>query len=98
MKEVNCQAKTLHRAGLAPGGNAFCQLTLVHTGEAPEEERIMSLYLWLKNLLDSEEGQDLIEYALIIVLVVIAGVVLLPNLGTAINNTWQTVINQLGGS
>ena len=28
----------------------------------------MYLYLWLKNWLESEEGQDLVEYALIIAL------------------------------
>ena len=38
----------------------------------------MYLYLYLKNLLNSEEGQDLIEYALVIVLIVIVVALALP--------------------
>jgi len=55
----------------------------------------MYLYLYLKNLLHSEEGQDLIEYALIIVLVVIAAVVGARALGTTINGVWATITTWL---
>jgi Flp pilus assembly pilin Flp len=33
---------------------------------------MLKVYLWLKGLIDSERGQDLVEYALIAVLVSIA--------------------------
>ena len=56
----------------------------------------MTLYLWFKNLLDSEEGQDLIEYALIIVLVVIAAIVGLAALGDDIAGIWTQISTLLG--
>jgi pilus assembly protein Flp/PilA len=56
----------------------------------------MALYLWLKNLLDSEEGQDLIEYALIIVLVVIVAIVGLSTVGSKIAGIWGQIVAQLG--
>lgn len=57
----------------------------------------MTLYLWFKNLLDSEEGQDLIEYALILVLVVIVAVVGLNAIGPIVANIWGDVVTALGG-
>ena len=57
----------------------------------------MYLYLYLKNLLHSEEGQDLIEYALIIVLVVIAAVAGMYTLGGQIADTWTTIGDWLTG-
>ncbi len=57
----------------------------------------MMFYLWLKNLLDSEEGQDLIEYALIIALIVIVVALALPGVATAINGVWGQIQAQLGG-
>ena len=51
----------------------------------------MYLYLYLKNLLHSEEGQDLIEYALIMVLIVLAVAVALPGVATAINAVFTRI-------
>ncbi len=56
----------------------------------------MSLYLWLKNLLDSEEGQDLIEYSLIIVLIVIVGMVGMSTVGPIIAEAWGKIASGLG--
>ncbi len=56
----------------------------------------MSLYLWLKNLLESEEGQDLIEYALIIVLIVIVGMVGMTTVGPLIASAWGKIAAGLG--
>ena len=41
----------------------------------------MYLYLWLKNWLEQQEGQDLVEYALLIVLVSIVAIAALTLLG-----------------
>jgi len=57
---------------------------------------MLALYLWLKNWLDAEEGQDLIEYALIIVLIVIAAVVAFPPVANAIKTAFQNITGQLG--
>ena len=45
--------------------------------------------------LDSEEGQGLAEYALIIVLVAIAVVVALTSLGTNIYGTFDRIVTSL---
>ena len=59
----------------------------------------MYLYLWLKNWLESnEEGQGLVEYALIIVLVSIAVMVILGTLGTQVGAVFTTISNKLAAS
>jgi pilus assembly protein Flp/PilA len=45
--------------------------------------------------LPREEGQGLVEYALILVLVAIAVIVVLGLLGTQINAVFQTVVDTL---
>ena len=47
---------------------------------------LLSLYVYVKNIFEVEEGQDLIEYALIIALVVIAAVGALTAFGGDIQN------------
>jgi pilus assembly protein Flp/PilA len=56
----------------------------------------MYLYLWLKNWLEGEEGQDLIEYSLIIVLIVLVAVVGMGAVGTQIGQIWGSITSQLG--
>ena len=47
--------------------------------------------LWLRSLGVSEEGQGLVEYALIIVLVSIAVILLLTALGGELNNVFAEI-------
>jgi Flp pilus assembly pilin Flp len=63
-----------------------------------EEENIMSLYLLLKSLLEREDGQDLIEYSLIIALIVLVAVVTMGAVGTSIQGIWTNIAGQLGAS
>jgi len=52
----------------------------------------MYLYLWLKNwLAEREEGQDLVEYALIIALVSIALVIGLGTLAGGISGVFSKI-------
>ena len=51
----------------------------------------MYLYLWLKNWLEREEGQDLVEYALIIALVSIALVLALGALAGGISGVFSEI-------
>ena len=55
----------------------------------------MSLYLWLKNLLESEEGQDLIEYALLVVFIALVVILVLPNVGNQVANVFNNIVTQL---
>jgi Flp pilus assembly pilin Flp len=58
----------------------------------------MVLYLWLKNLLDSQDGQDLIEYALIIALIVIVAIVGMNAVGGQIAAIWANITGQLSAA
>jgi pilus assembly protein Flp/PilA len=57
----------------------------------------MSLYLWLKNLLGREEGQDLIEYALLVGLIVIIVIVAITSAGQSVQLIFQNIAGQLSG-
>ena len=43
----------------------------------------------LKRLIRQEEGQDLVEYALLLVFLALAAITVLPTLGKAINNVFS---------
>jgi pilus assembly protein Flp/PilA len=55
----------------------------------------MSLYLWLQNLLCSEEGQDLVEYALIVGLIVIIAIGAVTLAGQSVQTIFQNIADQL---
>jgi Flp pilus assembly pilin Flp len=60
----------------------------------------MYAYLYLRNLLNSikkgEEGQDLIEYALIVVVLVVVAVGGMALVGDEISGLWGTITTWLG--
>lgn len=55
----------------------------------------MYLYLYLKNLFNSEEGQDLVEYALILVLIVLVVALAMPTLTNAIAGVYTRIATRL---
>ena len=57
---------------------------------------MLNLYCRLMNWVKEEEGQGLVEYALIIVLVSIVCVVALGLLGTAVNSVFLRITNAPG--
>ena len=56
---------------------------------------LLKLYVMFQDLMNREEGQDLVEYALIIALVSIALVVSLNSLTTAITGVFTTISGKL---
>lgn len=56
----------------------------------------------MKNLvlrfIADEEGQDLIEYALLAALIALAAITAMQNLGGAINSKFNSVSSQLGNA
>lgn len=58
---------------------------------------LLSVYLWLKNAFAEEEGQDLIEYSMIIVVIVIVALVGMNAVGTRISAIWGVITAGLGG-
>ena len=54
---------------------------------------------WFKFMgVQEEEGQGLVEYALIVLLISIAVIAVLTLLGDQINDVFQAITNTLGGS
>ena len=43
----------------------------------------------MKRFMKEEEGQDLVEYALLLVFLALAAIVVLPVLGNAVNNVFS---------
>ena len=58
----------------------------------------MYLYLWLKNWFESDEGQGLVEYALIIVLVSLVVAAALGAVGTQLNTVFGDIKTKLTAS
>ena len=52
----------------------------------------------LKNWINREEGQDLIEYSLIIVLIIIVAIAGMTDVGGAISAIWGTIVGELGAA
>ena len=53
---------------------------------------------FMKKLISDERGQDLVEYALLLVFIALAAIAVLPTLGSAINNVFSQTSSTLGGS
>jgi pilus assembly protein Flp/PilA len=57
---------------------------------------MLSRYLRFREALFREEGQGLVEYALILVLVAIVVIGVLTTMGTKISTAFQDIVNKLG--
>ena len=52
----------------------------------------------IKKFMQDEEGQDLVEYALLLVFIALAAIAVLPTLGSAVNNVFSRSASTLSGS
>ncbi len=59
---------------------------------------ILRLYVRFQDLMNREEGQDLVEYALVIALMALGAVAGMKTLTTGINNEFGTVSSTLGSA
>jgi pilus assembly protein Flp/PilA len=50
-----------------------------------------NLYLYIRNLLNREEGQDLVEYALVVALIAFGAITGMGYLATGINNAFSNI-------
>jgi pilus assembly protein Flp/PilA len=55
----------------------------------------LKMYIKVQDLMSREEGQDLVEYALLITLVALAAVSGIRNVATAINQVFTNISNTL---
>ncbi len=56
---------------------------------------LLKLHLKLQELMNREEGQDLVEYALVIALVSIAAVAALTTLSSKVTSVFSTIATDL---
>jgi pilus assembly protein Flp/PilA len=52
---------------------------------------IFTLYFWMQDLIKREEGQDLIEYALVVALIAFAAVTAMQTLAVDINAVFTAI-------
>lgn len=58
---------------------------------------MMNLVTRFRALMSHDEGQDLIEYALLAGLVALVAVVAIGNAGTEVNRVWLSIVTALQG-
>ena len=59
------------------------------------QDILLKLYIKMRCLLSQEEGQDLVEYALIVALIAIACIAGLRPLATAVNGAFSSISTTL---
>jgi pilus assembly protein Flp/PilA len=55
----------------------------------------LAMYVKLQNLMTREEGQDLVEYALLVCLIALAAIVATKGVASAITNTFNNISSSL---
>jgi pilus assembly protein Flp/PilA len=61
-------------------------------------EMMLKMYIKLQNLMTREEGQDLVEYALVVALIAFGAVAGMKTLATGINTAFNTISADLASS
>jgi pilus assembly protein Flp/PilA len=61
-------------------------------------EMMLKMYLKLKSLANQEEGQDLVEYALVVALIAFGAVAAMQGLSTEINVAFKTISSELSSA
>ena len=56
---------------------------------------ILNLYAKLQSLKNNEDGQDLVEYALLVALISLVAIAAVQNVGTAVNSVFLAISTSL---
>jgi pilus assembly protein Flp/PilA len=59
---------------------------------------MIKLFVKMQNLMNREEGQDLVEYALVVALVAFGATAALKTLGTGLNSAFSSINSTLSSS
>jgi len=85
------------KLGLFNGGRFVeCRAKCLKTVEKEVNRMLTNLYLRLRELLNREEGQGMVEYALILVLIAVVVIVVLIVLGNQVKNVFCNISGGLG--
>ncbi len=55
----------------------------------------LAMYVKLNNLMKHEEGQDLIEYALVAALIAVVSIAMMSKVGSAVNTVFSNISSAL---
>jgi pilus assembly protein Flp/PilA len=63
-------------------------------------DKLLKLFVAIRNfsLVSGEDGQDLVEYALVVALIAFGAVVAMSNLSTEINSAFTTISSDLASA
>jgi pilus assembly protein Flp/PilA len=92
---ISCATSSLSRDHAPAGGRISHTRMRVTTGTREGETTMKTLIIRMRAFVREEEGQDLIEYALLAALVALAATVAMTNLGTGISNVFGSVTAKL---
>jgi len=57
---------------------------------------ILKLYVKFQELKNNEEGQDMVEYALVVALIALAATAAMQGVGTALTNKFTAISTSIG--
>jgi pilus assembly protein Flp/PilA len=78
--------------------NAGSGRNITHKEKTQMSNTLLKLYLKFQGLKNGEEGQDLVEYALLVALIALVCVTGVQNVASAVNTVFTTISNQLGSA
>ena len=59
---------------------------------------MLRIYTWMASVRDREEGQALVEYALILALIAVVSIAALTALGTGVSTQLQAIATAISGA
>jgi len=61
-------------------------------------DTMMKLYIKLQNLMDRDEGQDLVEYALVVAIIALGATATMTTLSGTVSGAFTTIGTKLSGA
>jgi pilus assembly protein Flp/PilA len=82
-----------------PRKNVAAQLPPAQAGKSPRRinmrNTLLNLYVKFQGLKNGEEGQDLVEYALLVALIALVCITGVSNVATAVNTVFSNISSSL---
>jgi pilus assembly protein Flp/PilA len=84
--------RMFNKVAAAPHHSIACR-------DASSGEELMSMMInFVKSFVRNEEGQDLLEYALLVALIALVAIVAVEAAGTSVSQIFQSVADELAGA
>jgi pilus assembly protein Flp/PilA len=95
---MNKYGKSGSSLALIGRNSLWLRLKIDLEGKTQMKDQLMKLSVKLQLLLENEEGQDLVEYALVVAMIAFAATVGMNSLAGSINNAFISIGTQLAGA